>query len=287
MNQEGDAWILLTAAEDGILAKMRQYGTPLKDMDVRINRGILTGCNEAFIIDRTKYDELVAADPKSAEVLKPLLRGEDIERYGHAWAQKYLIGALPALHLNIDDYPAIKEYLKTFGTKLEQTGDPGSRKKTNHKWFETQDTITYWQDFEKPKIIYPNMTLFLPFIYDDAGFYTNDKAFILNSEKVDLLFLLAVLNSAITHFWIRMSCAELQGGTRELRKIFMNGLPLPMPEESVVAQLAELARQIIELKTVEKDTSAQETAINRIVYGLYHLTEDEIVLVEEKKKKEI
>lgn len=103
-------------------------GKPLKDWDITINYGIKTGFNEAFIIDGATKDRLIAEDPKSAEIIKPLLRGRDIKRYSYAFADKWLIATFPALKLNIDEYPAVKKYLEQFRPGIDQTGDKGFKK---------------------------------------------------------------------------------------------------------------------------------------------------------------
>ena len=130
--------------------KMESVGTPLKDWeDIAINRGVLTGFNKAFIIDNGTKEALIADDPRSADIIKPVLRGRDIKRYRAEWAGLWLIATFPALALNIDDYPAVKRHLQSFGKlRLEQSGRilPNglkSRKKTMHAWYELQDTCAY------------------------------------------------------------------------------------------------------------------------------------------------
>ena len=147
------SWVILSPIEQSIKRKIEAVGTPLKDWNVKIYRGILTGYNDAFIIDGAKKDELIAADPKSAEIIRPILRGRDIKRYSYEFADLYIIATFPSKMYNIDDYPAVKEYLLSFGIeRLEQTGKVyrlngttiKARKKTTNKWFETQDSISYW-----------------------------------------------------------------------------------------------------------------------------------------------
>ena len=151
-----DSWVILSPIEQSIKRKIEAVGTPLKDWDIQIYRGVLTGYNEAFIISGEKKDELIAKDPKSAEIIHPILRGRDIKRYGYNFADLYIIATFPSRHYNIDDYPAVRDHLLSFGIeRLEQTGKTHiingekvkSRKKTNNKWFETQDSINYWQGF--------------------------------------------------------------------------------------------------------------------------------------------
>ena len=154
-----DSWVILSPIEQSIKKKIESVGTPLKDWDINIYRGVLTGCNEAFIIDSQKRYEILAncqtedERKRTEELIRPILRGRDIKRYGYDWANLYLIATFPSRHYDIDRYPAVKQYLLSFGIeRLEQTGKTHvvdgekvkARKKTNNKWFETQDSISYW-----------------------------------------------------------------------------------------------------------------------------------------------
>ena len=186
-------WSIRNKLHDSVLQKMN-VGTALKDMPISIYRGILTGFNDAFFIDGKTREKLIAEDPKSEELIKPLLRGRDINAWMTEKEDQYLIGTFPALNLDIDQYPAIKNHLLSFGIeKLEQTGakhivngeEIKARKKTSNKWFETQDQIGYYKEFAKPKIVYPNMTSVFPFTYDETGSFGNDKSFII-TEKDNL-----------------------------------------------------------------------------------------------------
>ena len=125
----GETWTILSPIEQSIKRKIESVGTPLKDCEINIYRGVLTGFNDAFIISTEKRDEILAncqtEDEKmrSAEIIRPILRGRDIKRYGYKWAEKYLIATFPSRHYGIEQYPAIKNYLLTFGIeRLEQTG---------------------------------------------------------------------------------------------------------------------------------------------------------------------
>ena len=126
-----ESWIVLTEIEQRIKSKIESKGTPLKDWDINIYRGILTGYNEAFIIDGQKKDELIAEDPKSAEIIRPILRGRDIKRYGFDFANLWLIITHNGIRersikpIFIDDYPAIKKHLNQFYIQLEKRADKG------------------------------------------------------------------------------------------------------------------------------------------------------------------
>ena len=223
----------------------------IKEMPISINYGIKTGYNDAFFIDGATKEKLIAEDPKSAELIKPLLRGRDIQAWKAQWDDQYLIGTFPSLQLNIDEYPAIKNHLLSFGKeRLEQNGAKGSRKKTQNKWFETQDAIAYYQEFSKPKIMYPNMTSLFPFIYDEEGFFGNDKTFMITAQdnSINLKFITAILNSKLCKLWIWYNCPELLGGTREIRKVYFENFRIPID----VDQQPLADRTDIQMKQVEQ-----------------------------------
>ena len=204
--------MILSPVEQSIKRKIESIGTPLKDWNIKIYRGILTGYNEAFIIDGKKKDELISADPKSAEIIRPILRGRDIKRYGFDFAEQYIIATFPSKNYNIDDYPAVKEYLLSFGIeRLEQSGKQytingeivKSRKKTNNKWFETQDSISYWDDFSKQKIVWKRIGSILRFCYDESGMFCLDSTCFATGDK--LKFLTLLLNSPLGRYLLKDS----------------------------------------------------------------------------------
>ena len=176
-----------------------------------------------------------------------------------------------------DRYPSVKSYLLSIGIeKLEQTGKTHiingevikARKKTNNKWYETQDSISYWDDFNKPKIIYPNMTKYLPFVWDTKKFLTNQKCFIITGTNT--AFLTAFLNSSLFKYCFRDEFPELQGGTRELSKIFFDKIPVLVPDEKTESQFKALVEDI---QTEYSDAKAKR--IDQIIFDLYHLNEEE------------
>ena len=139
------SFAILSDIEKRIKKKIESVGVPLRNWDIQINYGIKTGFNEAFIIDGKTKDELITKSSKNAEIIRPILRGRDIKRYGYEFADLWLICTFPSLKIDIEEYPAIKEHLLSYGyDRLKQTGDIGARKKTNNQWFETQDSISYW-----------------------------------------------------------------------------------------------------------------------------------------------
>lgn len=272
-----DAWVIAESADVEIIEKVRNQGIPLEKWNITINYGIKTGLNDAFVIDSEIKDLLISKDSKSASVLKPLLRGKDIRKWIPIYSNLWLIGTFPSLNLNIDNFKAIKEYLFEFGKeKLVQDGT--GRKKTGNEWFETQDQIAYWKDFEKPKIIYPNMTKYLPFVYDEnEHYYHNDKSFHIVGE--DLKWLVAFLNSALFKFTFSDDFPELQGGTRELRKVFFEKVPVKKVTENEQKPIELLVNKILAAKKDKSDTLRWENKIDALVFHYYGLTEDEMLQV--------
>ena len=189
----------------------------------------------------------------------------------------YLIATFPSRHYNIEEYPAVKNYLLSFGIKrLEQTGKEyivngekiKARKKTNNKWFETQDSISYWDDFFKPKIVYPNMTKFLPFVYDENGFLTNQKCFIITGTAT--AFLTAFFNSSLFKYCFRESFPELLGDTRELSKIFFDKISVIQVDEK-----AEIKFKTAVLDIQSEYTESKAREIDSMIFDLYNLTTEE------------
>ena len=278
-----DSWVIHSPIEQSIKRKIEAVGTPLKDWDINIYRGVLTGYNEAFIISTEKRDEILAncqtedERTRTAELIRPILRGRDIKRYGYNWAGLYLIATFPSRHYDIEKYPAVKNYLLGFGIeRLEQTGKSHivngekikARKKTNNKWFETQDSISYWEDFSKPKIVYPNMTKYMPFVYDESRFLTNQKCFIITGGC--MAYLTAFFNSSIFKFCFRDSFPELQGGTRELSKIFFDKIPI----KKITPEQNEAFRKAV--TSIQLDyTKESAVSIDTMLFDLYNLTNEE------------
>lgn len=280
-------WLIMDETQSSIDQKMKERGRPLKEWNVSIYRGVLTGFNEAFFISEEAYKKIVAADKKAQKLVRPLLRGRDISPYHTSPSGQYLIGTFPALNINIDDYLSIKEHLLTFGIKrLEQSGkkykDAGgqtfsARKKTSFEWYETQDSIRYWKYFLIPKIVYPNMTTRFPFSYDESGSFSNNKTFILNTaDKNFLLLLVGILNAKSAKLWIWHHCPELNGGAREISKVYFKNFPVPSLKDEEQKQIIRLVRSIISKKKSDLDYSKEEDAIETLLSDHYGFNAEEI-----------
>ena len=280
------SWTIMSAIEQNIRKKIQASGIALSNWNLAINYGIKTGCNEAFLISTSKKDELIAADPKSAELIRPILRGKDVKRYEYNFADQWIIATFPSCKYDIDQYSAIKQHLLSFGIeRLEQTGATHiidgvpvkSRKKTNNKWFETQDSISYWNEFFKQKIIWGNLALSAQFAWAEEGYFINaPSSMIVPGNK----YLLAVLNSKLADWYIRQLGVTRNGGYFEYKPMFIEQLPVPMIDEDAQVPYIRLVDKILEEKRALNDTQFLESEINRLVYALYHLSEEEILYIE-------
>ena len=263
--------MILSPIEQSIKQKIEAVGKPLKDWDINIYRGILTGYNEAFIIDGKKKEELIAEDPKSAEIIRPILRGRDIKRYSYDFADLYIITTFPSLKIDIEQYPAVKAHLLSFGyDRLKQTGDTGARKKTNNQWFETQDSISYWDDFYKQKIVWGNLNLNASFAFAPEGFFINAPSPLIVSSSP---FLLAYLNSKIADYYIRSLGVTRNGGYFEYKPMFVEQLPIPKEIEN-----QNLSKDFAEL--IANKNNEFENNIDNIFYKIFGLSEMEINFLE-------
>ena len=237
-----DSWVVLSPIEQSIKKKIEAVGTPLRDWNINIYRGVLTGCNEAFIINTEKRDEILAncqtddERTRTAELIRPILRGRDIKRYGYEWAELWLIATFPSRHYSIDEYPAVKQYLLSFGIeRLEQTGKTHivngekvkARKKTHNKWFETQDSISYWDLFFQPHICWKAVGRNLSFAKVDSGiFLTAPASFISAGEYND--YLLALLCSDVSKYFIFKNSDTTGAGDIMLNIQSLIKFPIPI-----------------------------------------------------------
>lgn len=280
--KKGDPIIILPSEAQEIIKKMQKIGTPLSNWDISINRGIVTGLNDAFIISGEKKDELIAEDSKSAEIIKPILRGMDIKRYVCNYADLWLIATFPSMHYDINEYTAIKEYLLSFGIeRLEQTGarhvidgkEIKSRKKTSNKWFEVQDSIGYWKEFSKTKIVWGNLCR-------SAQFAIADKDILVNAPSPMITpgnkYLLAVLNSKLGDWYVRQFGVERNGGYFEYKPMFVEKLPVPEIPKDNQQKFIDVVDRILTAKKNGEDTLKMEDLLDQMVFKLYKLTDKEI-----------
>ena len=267
-----DSWVILSPIEQSIKRKIEAVGTPLKDWDIQINYGIKTGYNDAFIISTEKRNEILAncqsedERKRTAELIRPILRGRDIKRYGYNWANLWLInthngirGKLERIH--IEDYPTVKAHLDQYWDKISKRADKGDTPYNLRN-------CAYLEDFSKPKIIYPNMTKYMPFVYDDYAYCTNQKCFIITGQAI--AYLTAFFNSSLFKFCFRDSFPELQGGTREMSKIFFDKIPVMQVTDEMNARFKSAVNDIQNVYSKSK-----AMAIDFMIFDLYNLSEKE------------
>ena len=267
-----DSWVILSPIEQSIKRKIEAVGTPLKDWDIQINYGIKTGYNDAFIIDTEKREAILAncqteeERKRTAELIRPILRGRDIRRYGYKWAELWIInihngikGKLP--RIKIEDYPAIKAHLDLYWDKISKRTDKGDTPYNLRN-------CAYMEDFNKPKIVYPNMTKYMPFVYDDNAYCTNQKCFIITGQAI--AYLTAFFNSSLFKFCFRDSFPELQGGTREMSKFFFDKIPVMQVTDEMNARFRSAVNDIQNVYSKSK-----AMAIDSMIFDLYNLSEKE------------
>ncbi len=270
-------WSALSATEQSVMDKIEAIGTPLKEWDVSINMGIKTGYNNAFIIDNATRQVLVTKDPNSAEIIKPVLRGRDIQQYQAQWAGLWLIdthsgyGDVPAI--NIDDYPAIKAHLDTFYQRLEKRQDKG---KTPYNL----RNCAYHDEFAKEKLVWMDLTEQGRFAYNEGEMFCVNTCFIMSGQAIK--YLCAILNSRlITWFMGNTALNSGMGVTRWIRSS-VEVIPIPGIPAEKQRPFIRLVERILQAKADDPavDTGEQEGEIDRLVYGLYRLTEEEITAVD-------
>ena len=262
-----DSWVILSPIEQSIKRKIEAVGTPLKDWDIQINYGIKTGCNEAFIITTEKRDEILAnchteeERQRTAELIRPILRGRDIKRYSYNWAGLWLInthngvkGRIPRIDIN--DYPAVKEHLDKYWDMISSRADKGDTPYNLRN-------CAYLEDFSQPKIIYSEIVREPQFFLDNIGqFYPEATVFIMTGEGIEYLYH-AFHTSIVTYIFKRFYAG---GGLGEegyrYKKVFFEKLPIP--------------------KKCVSDTF-DKTSAERLLIEMYNLSLEEVRFIESQQ----
>ncbi|GAA8598060.1 class I SAM-dependent DNA methyltransferase [Helicobacter pylori] len=306
-----ESFIFANATLLDLRDKIESVGTPLKDWGIQIYRGILTGANEAFIIPTEKRDEILkncddvqkdergmSERERTKELIKPILRGKDIKRYSYEWADLWVIfipwhfpntGSPKDMEKNEQDfstqYPIIYAHLLSHKDELLKRNKDETGKR--YEWYCLQRwAASYYQDFEKEKIVYPCIMAKEPcFAYEEKGFYAPAPANIITGDKIEIKYLTALLNSKCIYFAMRKF--YMGGGIEgELKTNNLEKIPIPQITEKnqeLAHKITDCAKQILALK--EKDPKANtqglEKEIDALVYQLYHLTDEEIKIIED------
>ncbi|RLC34973.1 MAG: hypothetical protein DRH33_08870, partial [Candidatus Nealsonbacteria bacterium] len=286
--------------------KIEEKGIPLKNWDIKICFGIKTGFNKAFIITTEKRDEILAncrtqEERKMTEqIIKPVLRGRNIYRYGYKWAELWLIRIesrwtnqnrnkrAPEIFFK-KIYPAVHKHLKIFGNTRGKGKGLYNRDDQGDYWWELRD-CNYYPEFEKSKIVYSDIADKLLFAYDGQKIYTNNTVYFLNTGNK---YLLAVLNSMAIDFYYRQISSQLGNAALRAFTIYVEQLPIPKISESDQKPFIELVDCILAitkdddyLENPAKQTRVHdyERQIDQMVYKLYDLTEEEIKIIEGENK---
>jgi hypothetical protein len=283
-----DGWRLESPLKLRVLEKLRLAGPPLGTyVNGRLYRGILTGLNEAFIVDRETRDRLIAEHKSSTEILKPFLRGRDVKRWRVEFADQYLIkiessenkshpwsgkSETEAEKIFKKTYPAIYEHFAPLRKKLIERYDQG-------KYFWELRACSYWQEFEQPKIIVPAISDTVNFAPDSYGFYSNNKTTICVPPSMPIA--LAAANSQIAFWFAQQTFATKQGGFYDFEPRYSSQIPIPCPPKPVEKIIEKNVAKIQAAK--KKDPNAfvgeLEAEIDGLVAHLFGLTEDEYRLI--------
>jgi hypothetical protein len=298
-----DGWPLGDTRTQKLIEKLRNIGSPLDEfLQEKIFVGIKTALNEAFLIDRELKEKFIADDPKNAELIKPYLTGREIKRYSFLKTEKYVIliqkGWTKAKFTDEKDhwktfsaaYPAIANHLLFYEEKARNRTDQGDF------WWELR-ACDYYDEFEKVKIIYPEIATRGQFTIDNKKFYPDMTGFILGSDSK---YLLGILNSKLITFIFSNISSEIRGGFLRWKFQYMKPLPIrvinfsnssdKILHDKMVTlvdrmlnlhQLQTKTKEENEKITIRRQIDATDLQINQLVYELYGLTDNDIKIIEE------
>ena len=274
-------WIIGNEKSGNLKQKIARIGKQLKDFKITINFGIKTGYNAAFIINEETKNQLIAESSNSAEIIQPILRGRDLKKYSYEFSGFYLINTHNGVAKNNikrikvkENYPFIYNYLLSFLPQIEQRQDQGK------DWTNLRN-CAYLEDFNKPKIVWGEISDKPKFAFDDSNYYAEATTFLMTGEK--LKYLLAILNSKLSEWYFNQISTTTGMGTNRWKKYKIEMLPIKEPTEIEELLLEKIVNQILTAKKLDPkaDTTALETEIDQLVYQLYELTAEEIKIIEE------
>jgi adenine-specific DNA-methyltransferase len=275
-----DGWALERPEVLALVEKLRQAGTPLGEyVQGQFFNGVKTGLNKAFVIAERIREQLIVDAPKSAELIKPWLQGRDIDRWAVHWSHRYLLYI--TWDCPIERYPALEAHLTKFREALERRDgvrDSGpcpwyalSRPRAENRWA-----------FERPKIVYPHFNIEPNFAYDNGKAFSNDKTYIIPDASP---FLLGVLNSRTTKFFLNQLAPSVQQGYLEFRTAYVGQIPIPTASQVQQDAIELLARRLLDAGGQGPRVAEWERELNALVYELYGLTEGEIGIVEGERSE--
>ena len=272
--QSDNTWSILSEIELSIKRKVEETGVPLKNWDVEMYRGVLTGFNEAFIITTEKREEILAncsddmERARTAEIIRPILRGRDIRRYGYDWAGLWLINTHNGIkdsleRIHIEDYPAIKQHLDYYWDKIESRADRGDTPYNLRN-------CAYVDEFSKPKIVWGNLNARGSYAMAPENMFINAPACMIVPGS---RYLLAVLNSKVADYYIRNLGVVRNGGFFEYKPMFVEQIPVPLPKEEVVSSIEEVFSS-------DASEELRDKRLEEIVESMYDFTEQEIAYLQ-------
>ena len=269
-----ESWVILSEIEQRIKAKIEAIGTPLKEWNISINYGIKTGFNDAFIINGEKRAELIAQDPKSAEIIRPILRGRDIKRYGYDFADLYLINTHNGVkekgikRIHIEDYPAVKAHLDLYYPQLEKRADQGDTPYNLRN-------CAYIEDFFKQKIVWKAVGRNLAFSILEEGKFVTAPASFITSEN-SLYYILGFLCSSFAKYFIYNNSDTTGAGDIMLNIQSLVKIPIPQPSINNQEEVENIISEIIEGKKENIDTILLENKLDEIINNILSLSPEEI-----------
>jgi type I restriction-modification system DNA methylase subunit len=264
-----EGWQLEPPGKRKLLSRIRAAGKPLGEyVNGRFYRGIITGLNEAFVIDGATRDRLIAEDPKSAELIKRYLRGRDVKRWQVEWAGLYLITFPFGFHEQLKNYPAILRHLSQYEVDLRKRGQCTSSRngkgEGQHHWLELDNNPkeSFLAEFEQPKIFVPAIEDGVEYAPDLTGYYGNDKTNIIVTEE--WRYVLAVLNSSVSWWITQQTFSGKQGGFFEFKPMYVSQLPIPSASQDLKKVLSAVVDGVLATRDARF-----EQLINGLVFELF------------------
>lgn len=267
-------WALERADILRLLAKLREAGRPLGEVvQNRFFMGIKTGLNKAFVIDEATRATLIGEDPRSAEIIKPWLRGRDVKPWRIDWAGLYVIFTYHGI--DIDRYPAIRAHLEPHREQLEARATSA-----NHAWYELQQPqMGIYPEFDKPKLVYPEFAPRPSFAYDAGGeFYVTNKLYVAPTKDLSLL---GILNSSPAAFLLLRMCSLIRGQYIEFRATHLSLLPVPDASPAERTAIEQLVRELLSCPLNGPHAALLEKELDQRVCRLFGLTARETQLIQD------
>ena len=267
------SWVFLDSEKEAFINTIRENGVPLAKWNLNINRGILSGCDDAFWISSEQYQEMVSADERCKDILVPHLRGRNIKQYQIEWEGSYLINSHNGLKeeelppININDYMPIKDHLDAFQNRLEARRDKGDS-------IYNLRNCAYLRDLEKKKIIYPNLTTRMGFYLDTEGYYINAKAYMIVGKHLG--YLTAFFNSSLFRYCFTDEFPIVQGDGRELRKSAFQRIPVKDVTDEEDAEYERRVMEIQQMKREGQSTDEKEHELDLMILAHYGITTPEL-----------